>query len=160
VRVAVAEHPVGAPGGPFRRWLRPRRVARPTGKQLYDDAIELFRAAYRGLPPGDAAIRALAKHLRPGQVAEGERGFLTAFTFPLGARRARAGLCRLLRRGRRRRAGSGQAGPGPAARGVPAGHNRDDRSRVADALDELADLEEQLDHAFTGGRRSPSASSV
>lgn len=73
---------IGAPGGPFRRWLRPRRVARPTSRQLYDDAIEFFGAAYRDLPPGDAVIRALAKHLRPGQVAEGERGFLTAFVFP------------------------------------------------------------------------------
>jgi hypothetical protein len=140
------------PGGPFRRWLRPRRVARPSSKQLYDDAIELFRAAYRGRPPGDAAVRALAKHLRPGQVAEGERGSLTAFTFPLGARRA-LDYAAFFAKGGDAELAAAKQGQARLLGECLLAANRDDWSRVADALDELADLEEQLDHAFTGGRR-------
>jgi hypothetical protein len=142
---------IGAPGGPFRRWLRPRRVARPTGRQLYRDAMAFFRATYRDLPPGDAAIRGLAKHLRPGRVAEDERGFLTAFTFPLGARRALDYADFF--------AGGGDAELAATKRSQARllgdcllAANRDDWRRVADALDTLADLEARLDRAFTGGR--------
>jgi hypothetical protein len=142
---------IGAPGGPFRRWLRPRRVARPTSKQLYDDAIELFRATYRGRPPGDAAVCALAKHL-PGQVAEGERGSLTASTFPLGARRA-LDYAAFFAKGGDAELAAAKQGQARLLGECLLAANRDDWSRVADALDELADLEEQLDHAFTGGRR-------
>jgi hypothetical protein len=142
---------IGAPGGPFRRWLRPRRVARPTGRQLYDDAMAFFGAAYRDRPPGGGVIRALAKHLRPGQVAEGERGFLTAFTFPLGARRA-LDYAAFFAGGGDARLAAAKQGQARLLGECLLAANRDDWSGVADALDRLADLEEELDQAFTGGR--------
>jgi hypothetical protein len=142
---------IGAPGGPFRRWLRPRRVARPTPEQLYDDAMAFFRAAYRDLPPGDGVIRGLAKHLEPGRVAEGERGFLAAFTFPLGARRA-LDYADFFAKGGDAELAAAKWGQARLLGECLLAANRDDWSRVADALDELADLEEELDRAFTGGR--------
>jgi hypothetical protein len=142
---------IGAPGGPFRRWLRPRRVAQPTPERLYGDAMASFRAAYRDRPPGGAAIRELAKHLAPGGVGEGERGLLTAFTFPLGARRALDYAAFF--------AGGGDGELAAAKQGQARllgecllAANRDDWSGVAGALEALADLEEELDRAFTGGR--------
>jgi hypothetical protein len=142
---------IGAPGGPFRRWLRPRRVARPTGRQLYDDALASFRAAYRDLPPGGAVIRGLAKHLRPGRVPQGERGFLTAFTFPLGARRA-LDYAAFFAGGGDDRLAAAKQGQARLLGECLLAANGDHWPRVADALDALADLEEELDHAVTGGR--------
>jgi sugar phosphate isomerase/epimerase len=60
---------------------------------------------------------------------------------------------RLLRRGRRAELAAAKQGQARLLGECLLAANRDDWSRVADALDELADLEEQLDHAFTGGRR-------
>jgi hypothetical protein len=142
---------IGAPGGPYRRWLRPRRVARPTGRRLHDDAMASFRAAYRDLPPGDGVIRALAKRLRPGQVTDGERGFLTAFTFPLGARRA-LDYAAFFAEGGDAELAAAKRGQARLLGESLLAANRDDWPRVADALEVLADLEEELDRAFTGGR--------
>jgi hypothetical protein len=142
---------IGAPGGPFRRWLRPRRVARPTARELYDQAMACFAAAYRDRPPSGGVIRALAKHLRPGQVAEGERGFLAAFTFPLGARRA-LDYAAFFAGGGDARLAAAKQGQARLLGDCLLAANRDDWPPVADALDRLADLEEDLDQAFTGGR--------
>lgn len=142
---------IGAPGGPFRRWLGLRRTARPSGGELYDAALEYFGSVYRDRPDGGGVIRGLAKHLRPGQVPEGERGFLTAFTFPLGARRA-LDYADFFAQGGNAELAAAKHGQARLLGGCLLAANHGDWSAAADALDGLADLEDDLEQAVTGGR--------
>jgi hypothetical protein len=142
---------IGAPGGPFRRWLNLRWIARPSGKELYDGALAYFGSVYRDRPAGGGVIRALAGRLRPGRVPEGERGFLTAFTFPLGARRA-LDYADFFARGGEVELSAAKQGQARLLGECLLAANRGDWSPVADALDAVADLEDGLEQAFTSGR--------
>jgi hypothetical protein len=142
---------IGYAGGPFRRWLDLRRIASPTGGQLYDGALAYFGSVYRDRPSGGGVVRALAKRLRPGQVDEGERGFLTAFTFPLGARRA-LDYGAFFERGGDAELSAAKQGQARLLGDCLLAANRGDWSRVADALDALAELEDGFERAFTRGR--------
>jgi hypothetical protein len=136
-------------GGAFHRWLGVRRVGSPAGKELHDAALAWFASRYRDRPSGGAVIRELADRLQPGRVDPGDAGFLTAFSFPLGARRALDYAGFFEQGGDAALAASKHAQARLFGRCQEAA-NRGDWPGVADALGELARHEDDLEHAFTG----------
>lgn len=139
---------IGYSGGAYHRWSEVRKVKNPAFTELYDAALAYFTSIYRGRPSGGAVIRRLANDLRPGQVAPGVSGFLTAFAFPLGARRALDYAAFFDRGGDAVLAASKRGQAHLFGQSLVAA-NRGDWSRVAAALDELADHEDDLQRAFT-----------
>jgi hypothetical protein len=139
---------IGYSGGAFHRWVEVRRVKRPSRTELYDAALAWFALIYRDRPAGGTTIRQLANDLRPGQVTPRERGFLTAFAFPLGARRALDYALFFGRGGDTDLAAAKRDQAHAFGRCLQAA-NRDDWVRVAAALDELADHEDDLERALT-----------
>lgn len=82
--------------GAYRYWAEPKRVHYPTQQEIYDCALEGFRARYwqvedlaerEGSIVGRDAILACADHVRADSPPS-NAGFLTGFAFRLGARRA------------------------------------------------------------------------
>ncbi|MDH4209213.1 MAG: hypothetical protein OEV76_10095 [Anaerolineae bacterium] len=82
--------------GSYQYWMSPTRARHPSAEEIYERALECFRAGYGradGLAArlhwsvGRDAILACANHVRSGQVSPGEASRLQGFTFHLGARR-------------------------------------------------------------------------
>ncbi|HSK96527.1 MAG TPA: hypothetical protein VK891_07930, partial [Euzebyales bacterium] len=138
---------IGYHGGAYHRWMEVRRVKHPSGAELYDAALAWFASIYRDRPGGGATIRRLADDLRPGRVDPGQRGFLTGFALPLGARRA-LDYAVFFERGDTALAAAKHGQAHAFGRCLQAASG-DDWDRVAAALDELADLEDELERAFT-----------
>jgi len=79
---------IGYRRGFYRSWTKPRRLSRPTDKEIYNKATEWFKTKYDGSNENEKAILHLAslakqKALKPKQV-----GHLSGFAFPLGVKRA------------------------------------------------------------------------
>jgi hypothetical protein len=83
--------------GSYQYWTSPTRVHHPSAEEIYERALECFRAGYGRADDlaarthwsvGHEAILACANHVRSGEVLPGEASRLQGFTFHLGARRA------------------------------------------------------------------------
>lgn len=83
--------------GAYRFWCRPERERAVDNAELFTQAVASFEAIYAGaaewaererFPIGADAIRAFAKHARGGAITEAERGFMVFFSLALGAKRA------------------------------------------------------------------------
>jgi hypothetical protein len=148
---------IGYRGGPYQRWLNPRRVAEPTAEQIYDRALAHFAAAYRAQPDlggvvGPKAIRQLADDVRAGSIPQGLVGFLAFFALPLGARRA-GDYARFFAGGGDTRLSAAKLEQAQLfGDAVQATHARD-WARLADTLARLADTEADVEQAV---RRSES----
>lgn len=146
---------IGYRGGPYQRWLNLRRVSNPTDAEVYSGAIAYFRTLYRdqselGRLTGSEAIRTLAREVGTSGMSDDLRGFYTNFALPLGARRALdfarffahggdAGIA-TLKQEQARLFGEGLLAT-----------NRADWTRVAGALNALAEREAGLEQAFSHG---------
>lgn len=80
--------------GEYNYWTDPKRVRKPSQKQLYEAAINLFAGIYRrhDNPPEvknhDDAFRAIGAFIRKNRGPKHLEGQLIEFSLPLGARRA------------------------------------------------------------------------
>ena len=83
--------------GSFRSWVSPIRVSNPTSEEIYETAIQLFKASYHDQNNfavkekrlvGKEAIRLKATQIKGGNISNGEIGHFIHFALPLGARRA------------------------------------------------------------------------
>jgi len=88
--------------GAYRCWTAPKRIDHPSQAKIYEQALAFFRSAYQhiddtpsvgrnGIPTlqvGYDAILACADRVQRGEISARERGHLTGFAFPLGAKRA------------------------------------------------------------------------
>lgn len=81
----------------YRYWTAPKRVQRFTEEEVYDRALQCFRSCYRGADDwttggnwvvGHDAILTCADHVQGGEISPQEAGHMTGFAFRLGARRA------------------------------------------------------------------------
>lgn len=140
---------VGYPAPAYQRWAEIRRVSTPSDRATYDAAMANYARIYLAGPGSGDVIRRVADDVRPGRVDPATRGFLTAFTFPLGARRAldygaffaEGGDTALAT------AKDAQARLFGSCVGMA---TRDDWAGVAAALDQVAGHEDELERAFTG----------
>lgn len=83
--------------GSFRAWSSPIRVSNLSSEEIYEKAIQLFKASYQDQNNfvvkekrlvGKEAIRIKAAQIKDGNIITGEIGHFIHFAFPLGARRA------------------------------------------------------------------------
>lgn len=84
---------IGYRRGPYRSWRNPRRVSSKAPDSLLDRAVAGFRTLYReaaqnGGCIGEAALLKLIEIVRDGALTGEQRGHLTHFALPLGAKRA------------------------------------------------------------------------
>lgn len=144
---------IGHPGGPYQRWLDLRPVAHPSAEEIYRQAIAHFAAVYRAQPDlgavvGPKAIRQLADDVRAGSPPEDLVGFLSFFALPLGARRA-LDYARFFADGGDTRLSELKLTQSQLfGDAVQATHGRE-WTRLADALDRLADTEADVEQALT-----------
>ena len=83
--------------GSYQYWTSPTRAHHPSAEEIYEQALQSFRAGYGRAETkaarihwsvGRDAILACANHVRGGNVSPGEASRMQGFTFHLGARRA------------------------------------------------------------------------
>jgi len=83
--------------GSYQYWTSPTRAHHPSAEEIYEQALQSFRAGYGRADDlaartrwsvGREAILACADHVRGGDVSLGEASRMQGFTFRLGARRA------------------------------------------------------------------------
>jgi len=88
---------IGYRRGSYRYWTSPRRSHRPSEEEIYERALHFFHSGYGRADDlaarnhwsvGRDAILACANHVRTGDVSPGEAGHMQGFAFRLGARRA------------------------------------------------------------------------
>ena len=85
---------IACKNGEYNYWTAPKRVRKPSQKQLYEAAINLFAGIYRrhDNPPEvknhDDAFRAIGAFIRKNRGLKHLEGQLIGFSMPLGARRA------------------------------------------------------------------------
>jgi hypothetical protein len=83
--------------GHYRHWTRPRRIRRPSPSELYEAALNTFKALYRQAedaalserrPIGRHALLILSKAASQKSFSPAQLGHLLFFALPLGAKRA------------------------------------------------------------------------
>jgi hypothetical protein len=81
----------------FSYWITPKRMRKPSDKEIYIDAIKLFQALYKhsdvrakkeGWIIGKEAILAIAERVKNKKLTQPETEHLTYFALQLGAKRA------------------------------------------------------------------------
>ncbi|UCB43324.1 MAG: hypothetical protein JSV77_01365 [Dehalococcoidales bacterium] len=83
--------------GYYRYWSSPKRIASPSGGDIYQDALRWFKSIYEdssvksvkeNTPIGSAVIRKVADRIESEALSSEEIGHLTRFALPLEAKRA------------------------------------------------------------------------
>lgn len=139
---------IGYPAPAYQRWAEIRRVRTPTERATYDAAMDHYARIYRAGPGSGDVVRRLADDVRPGRVDQATSGFLSSFTFPLGARRA-VDYGAFFADGGDLALAAAKDAQARLLGSCVGMATRDDWAGVAAALDDLARHEDDLERAFT-----------
>jgi len=79
---------IGYRRGFYRSWTKPKRLSKPTNKEVYQQAIDWFKTKYDGSDENEKAILHLGSLVKQKSLSPDQIGHLSGFALPLGVKRA------------------------------------------------------------------------